>query len=119
MPADPYTSLTNELAALGFTAQQSRPHQLIVSTQEGPVWPNRGNSFWVSHHQGTWFLCTWAPRHYKVPSNQDIAALCSACMAVGDSAMYEVPPDIAARFRLEQIDYREFEQLFPTEGDGD
>jgi hypothetical protein len=40
-------------------------------------------------------------------------------MAVGDSAMYEVPPDIAARFKLEQINERDYELLFPTRDDGD
>ncbi len=62
MSADPYVSLTNALAAIGLTGQRTLPHQLIVSTQEGPVWPNRGNSFWLSHHQGTWYLNTWGAK---------------------------------------------------------
>ena len=119
MAAGPYTSLTNALTAAGLTAQRSRPHQMIVSTQEGPVWPDRGNSFWVSHHQGIWYLSTWAPTYYRVPANQDIVAVCLACMAVGNSAMFQVPPDIVARFGLEQIDDRQYERLFPTEGQGD
>ena len=61
MQADPYISLTEALATVGLTAQQSRPDQLIVSAQQGPVWPNTGNSFWLSHNQGTWYLSTWLP----------------------------------------------------------
>src|SRR5881628_1731158 len=118
MPVDPYTSLTEALEAVGLSAQRSRPDQLIVSTQEGPVWPNRGNSFWLSHHQGIWYLSTWAPTYYRVPANQDIAAVCSACMAAGTSAMFRVPPDIVARFGLQEIDDRQYERLFPTEGQG-
>jgi hypothetical protein len=40
-------------------------------------------------------------------------------MAVGTSAMYRVPPDIVARFELQEIDDRQYERLFPTEGEGD
>ena len=119
MQADPYISLTKALATVGLTAQQSRPDQLIVSTQQGPVWPNTGNSFWLSHNQGIWYLSTWLPACYRVPANQDVVALCSACMAAAASAMYRVPPDIVARFELQEIDDRQYERLFPTEGEGD
>ena len=117
--SDPYISLTEALAAVGLTAQRSRLDQLIVSTQQGPVWPNRGNSFWLSQTQGVWYLSTWLPVCYRVPANQDVVRLCVACMAVGTSAMYRVPPDIVARFELQEIDDRQYERLFPTEGEGD
>jgi hypothetical protein len=40
-------------------------------------------------------------------------------MVAGNSAMYRVPPEIAARFELQEIDDRQYEELFPTEGEGD
>jgi hypothetical protein len=119
MQNDPYISLTEALAAVGLTGQRSSPDQLTVSSQQGPVWPNRGNSFWLSHNQGIWYLSTWLPACYRVPANQDIVALCLAVMAVGTSAMYRVPADIVARFELQEIDDRQDERLFPTEGEGD
>ncbi|SRR5258705_6076005 len=119
MSADPYSSMTKTLAALGLTAQQSRPGQLIVSTQNGPIWPNKGNSFSLSHYQGIWYLSTWSPVYYRIPAGQDVAAVCVACMAVGSSAMYRVPSEIVARFGLQEIDDRQYERLFPTEGQGD
>ncbi len=119
MQFDPYIALTEALASAGLTWQRNRPDQLIVSAQEGPVWPDRGNSFWLSHIQGTWYLSTWSPVCYRVPPNQDIVGLCSACMAAGTSAMYRVAPEIVARFELQEIDERQYERLFPTEGEGD
>ena len=119
MNSDPYTALIAALAAVGLTGQRSRPDQLIVSAQQGPVWPARGNSFWLSQTQGVWYLSTWLPVCYRVPTNQDIIQLCVACMAFGTSAMYRVPPDIVARFKLQEIDDRQYERLFPTEGEGD
>lgn len=119
MLPDPYIALTEALAAVGLTGQRTRSDQLIVSAQEGPAWPNRGNSFWLSWNQGLWYLSTWLRACYRVPANQDIVGLCSACMAIGTSAMYRIPPDIVARFQLQEIDDRQYERLFPTEGEGD
>jgi hypothetical protein len=116
---DPSSALTEALAAVGLTGRRSRPEQLIVSAQQGPVWPNKGNHIWLSFNQGLWYLSTWLPAYYRVPASQDIVALCSACMSIGTSAMCRVPPDIASRFQLQEIDGRQYERLFPTEGDGD
>ena len=119
MPPDSYTSLTTALDAIGLTGQEMRPNQLVVSAQRGPVWPDRGNSFWLSLQSGTWYLSTWSPTCYRIPRGQDIVALCSACMGVGTSAMYRVPDEIAVRFGLEQISDSEFERLFPASDDED
>ncbi len=102
------------LSKLGIVGQMQNPDQLVVSSKQGPVWPNRGNSFWLSRKQGSWYLSTWAPVAYKVPTDQDILALCSACMSIGTSAMYEVPPELVERFNLEQLPEAEFEWLFGT-----
>jgi hypothetical protein len=119
MPIDPYIAVMGALKNAGLTSRRTRPDQLIVSLQKDPVWPNRGNSFWLSHTEGTWYLSTWLPVYYRIPPNQDVVSVCLACMAAGTSAMYRVPPEISARFELQEIDERQYERLFPTEGDSD
>jgi hypothetical protein len=119
MEQDPYISLIKALAVAGLVGQRTLPDQLIVSAQQGPVWPDRGNSFWLSHREGHWYLSTWLPVHYRVSANQNVVQLCSALMAVSASAMYQVPPELVKRFELQEIDDRQFEELFPTEGEGD
>jgi hypothetical protein len=119
MEQDLYIPLIEALTGVGLVGQRNLPDQLIVSSQQGPVWPNRGNSFLLSHREGIWYLSTWLPVHYRVPANQDVVQLCSACMAFGESAIYRVPPGIVARFELQEIDDRQYEELFPTEGEGD
>lgn len=119
METDPYIPLIKALAGVGLIGQRNLPEQLVVSTQQGSVWPNRGNSFLLSHREGVWYLSTWSPVHYRVPAKQDVVELCSACMAVGASAMSRVPPEIVTRFELQEIDERQYEELFPTEGEGD
>ena len=113
MRHDSYASLTDALHPIGLIGQRMGPDQLVVSAQEGPVWPDRGNSFWLSLRSGTWYLSTWAPMRYRIPDDQDVVSLCSACMDFGTSAMQRVPDEIAARFSLEQISDGEFERLFP------
>jgi hypothetical protein len=109
-----YSSISNALEAVGIASRQSRHDQLIVSTQVGPVWPNAGNSFWLSYQKHGWYLSTWLPACYRIPSNQDLVALCVACMEASSSAMYRVPEAIVERFRLERLSEREFEELFPV-----
>jgi hypothetical protein len=118
MQSDPYDVLTKALAPAGLIGQREnagRLSRLIVSSQEGPVWPNRGNSFWLSQKDGVWYLVTWLPACYRVPASQDIVALCSACMLVGTSAMYRVPPEIVASFGLQELDDAEYGRLFSRE----
>ena len=107
-----YASLISALDAIGLTGQQMRPDQLVVSTQRGPVWPDRGNSFWLSLQSGTWYLSTWSPVCYRIPAGQDVVAVCAACMKSGTSAMYQVPEKIAARIGMERISDDEFDRLF-------
>jgi hypothetical protein len=119
MPPDPYILLTKALANVGLVGHQNLPDQLIVSAQHSAAGPDRGNSFWLSYREGFWYLSTCTPVRYRVPASLDIVQLCKACIAVGNSAMDRVPPELVARFRLQEIDARQYEELFPTEGPGD
>lgn len=100
MQFDFYDDVTEELAKLGMVGQMQNEDMLVVSTQQGPVWPDRGNSFWLSRKEGTWYLSTWLPAGYKVPASQDLLTLCSACIS-GPSAMYRVPSEVVKRFGLQ------------------
>lgn len=114
MQPDSYDAVAKALAKRGLIGQMQREDQLVVSSQEGPVWPNRGNSFWLSRKQGTWYLSTWLPAGYRVPAEQDLVALCSACMG-GPSAMYRVPPEVIEQFGLQGLTEMEYDQLFPSD----
>jgi hypothetical protein len=111
MQPETYEAITKALAPLGLVGQMQNENQLIVSSQQGPVWPNRGNSFWLSRQQGVWYLSTWLPAGYRIPADQDLVALCVACMG-GPSAMYRAPPAIIERFRLQVLNQQEYGRLF-------
>ncbi len=114
MQPDSYDAVMIALAKLGLVGHMQSEDQLVVSSQGGPVWPNRGNSFWLSRKQGTWYLSTWLPVGYRILPDQDLVALCSACIG-GASAMYRVPHEVIKRFRLQELEDNEYEQLFPSD----
>ena len=102
-PAEPYEFLSSTLAADDIRCHFQTPQQLTVSRQVGSIWPNAGNSFWVTHATGSWHLFTWSPIGYHVPDDVDIAELCRACMNHGTRAMHVVPEHIVENFRLERL----------------
>lgn len=104
MPSiNPYQQLAAALAHHGIRCQFQAPGQMVVSNQSGAIWPDRGNSFWVTQVDGAWYLFTWSEVGYAVPHTTDMAALCRACMEQGTAAMYAVPPNIVQWFALREL----------------
>lgn len=48
---NPYQQLALALAGDAIRCHFQTPGQMVVSRQIGPVWPDRGNSFWVHPRQ--------------------------------------------------------------------
>lgn len=112
---NPYSAVIKALGERRIEARFQSPDQLVVSLQKGPVWPNAGNSFWISHQNNQWYLCTWVPHCYSVPEATDVVELCSAFVTRGETAQYTVPVDLIERFKLMELDYLEADLLFGFE----
>jgi hypothetical protein len=112
MPGDLYTLLAAALTTRGWKAFLQNADQLLVSSQDGPVWPEQGSSFWVSHRECSWCLTTWAPVGYRVPTDRDIILLCLECLSVGSCAMSRVPDEIVTRFALTELGPEEYNRVF-------
>src|SRR5262249_25755405 len=100
------------LAGDGIRCHFQSAGQMVVSAQVGPVWPDRGNSFWVTHAGGQWHLFTWSPVGYCVPEGADIARLCRVCMAHGSSAMPTVPARIVRECGRSELSDDEAEAVY-------
>jgi hypothetical protein len=98
-----YRPLVEGLRASAVAACFQGPDQLVVSRQDGAVRPSDGNSFWVSHREGIWYLCTWAPTCYRVPREADLVSLCAEFAERAGSAQSRVPPSLVQRYRLVQL----------------
>lgn len=103
MATDVYVNLARALGPDGIRCQFQQPGQMVVSRQVGPIWPDRGNSFWVTQVDQRWYLFTWSPRGYLVPEAADMTELCRACMNSTDRAMGTVPDDIIESFALDPL----------------
>jgi len=108
----PYIGIRESLAQLGIECGINNRHQITVSNQDHDIWPNCGNSFWITVATGSWHLFTWLPVGYRVPDGIDLTELCKQCMAFGDSAMYRVPKTIIDTFGLKEIDDEEAELVY-------
>jgi hypothetical protein len=115
---DPYSDLASALSSEGIRCQFQAEGQMVVSHQVGSIWPDRGNSFWVTHVAGRWYLFTWSPVGYRVPDSADFVAVCRALMAFGHGAMYRVPSEIAEPLGLVELSQDEAEAVSEAMGDG-
>lgn len=73
-----------------------------------------GNSFWIwfNHQSSAWFLSTWSPCHYVIPSSVDVVEVCVQCLFLSDSAMPSLPDAIIAKFNLGQLSETDFDSLY-------
>jgi hypothetical protein len=108
----PYAEIQTSLKQSGISCGVNGRHQITVSVQDHEIWPDAGNSFWITCASGDWHLFTWTPVGYQIPSGTDIAELCRRCIAVGERAMYRVPDDILDEFRLTEMDDDEADSVF-------
>jgi|SRR5271170_3834759 len=107
-----YAELEQSLAPDGIRCQFQTQGQFVVSRQVGPIWPDRGNSFWVTHAGGNWNLFTWAPCGYRLADSGRVAELCRTFMASGDSAQFMVPEVIVKEFGLTELSDEEAEAIY-------
>lgn len=114
-----YGPLINALNASAIQTYFQGPDQLVVSRQTGPVLPNAGNSFWVSHLEETWYIGTWVPTCYVVADQPRLIALCKEFVRFGDTAQAIVPGELVDRFGLTELFDAEVGRIFGLEGDDD
>jgi hypothetical protein len=110
--SDPYKELATALIPDGLQCQFQSAGQMVISRQVGPIWPNRGNSFWVTNVRNQWYLFTWGPVGYAVPATGDMAELCRTCMRCGSSAMAKAPPEIVDKFALVELSEDDLEAVY-------
>jgi hypothetical protein len=73
-----------------------------------------GNSFWIwfDCKSRLWYLSTWAPCHYQLPSFVNIAELCMRCLLLSNSAIPSLPDAIIAEFSLSELSAIAFDSLY-------
>lgn len=108
---DRYPALIAALAALHINARFQNKGQLVVSTQTGQIWPDAGNSFWLTFQGDCCYLSTWGGFAYRIPSETSVPALCVSCMNACECAMGSVPDEIVQQYGLTKLSREAYEQL--------
>jgi hypothetical protein len=106
-----YSPIRDALLPDGIQCGINSRHQISVSTQDGPIWPDRGNSFWITCAPGDWFIFPWYSNGYALPDASRLVELCRRCMKIGDSAMYSIPDEVIAEFALRPLTENEAEAV--------
>jgi hypothetical protein len=96
-----YNELTECLAKKGIFSFFQKPEQLVVSLAF-PHLPEN-NSFWVTHYQSVWYLCTWLPEMYRVPVNQDMCEVCAGILSSSKEAIYRVDDACIVKYQLDHL----------------
>ena len=113
--SDEFSEIEQGLRDRGNSAYRQRPRQIFLSRQRGPVRPDAGNSFWICRLGEDWYVCTWAPYYYRVPSSSSVLDVAEAFVDVGKSAQPRVSAELIARFGLVETDYDEFDGHWKAE----
>ena len=104
-----YLELANRLKEKGIDCYMQGTDQLIVSN-ENPALPS-SNCFWAIKKDDDWYVGTWLPAAYHVPTEADIGNICEVIFRSSDKAIYTIDPDLASRMRLRRLDDDEIETL--------
>lgn len=99
----PYRELVAAIQVDQIVCSFIRPHQLTVSTQTGPIWPDAGNSFWVTHATGEWTIFSWSPVGYSIADPTDLPRFCRTCVVTGSRAMHLIPDELVKEFGLKRL----------------
>jgi hypothetical protein len=90
-------------------------NQVVVSKQEGEVFPDKGNSFWITCDESEYFLCTWSPVCYRVTKESKFIALCVAFLNQGSQALPKIPSDLCERYEAIPLSDEETDILLGEE----
>jgi len=104
-----FRSLVERLGTVGIGSYLQEPDMLVVSNQN-PAWPS-SNSFWVRKDDQVWFIGTWAPAIYRIPSDQDVVKVCEVVFRSSSTAIYTIEESIIEEFKLGKLTDEEMESL--------
>ena len=110
MREEDYAEIKEAVEEAGFFTIL-RPNEneiMLVSHRTGERL--HGNSFRVSVKGSRWYLVTWSPVFYEVPSCVDLTALCLDCLRASRTPIPAVPPDIASRYQLVEVSEEEYDR---------
>jgi hypothetical protein len=104
-----YFELEQSLRAKGIGSYFQNENLLVVSNAN-PAMPD-SNSFWITCKAGEWYLGTWLPSVYRIPTTADVPVICEAVFNSAPKAVWELDNRLAAELGLRRLTETEIESL--------
>ena len=101
-----YSALTNAIENAGFFTTFQPIEETcgrIVCASHGGDWGMGGFSFWIAVRNGRWFIATWAPRFYEIPSAEDVVSVAIEALRNNDRKGYDINKEIKEQFSLIEV----------------
>lgn len=110
MPTQPtYKELAAFLESKRIGSYLQGSDQLVISNQN-PALPS-SNSFWAMKRDNAWYLGTWSPAIYEVPSGDHVCEACEKIFRSSPTAISVIHDDLVAQFHLRRLTDEEIEEL--------
>ena len=117
-----YDSLARAVSDAGFftngVEDHGTWHRTCVCSKRRPSGGFTGNSFWVSHDAGTWYLGTWGGNEYRLPDDHRLAELCISWLSrAPDDTRSDFDDQLKLEFGLVPVSDDESDGLDPRMDD--
>jgi hypothetical protein len=96
-----YKELAGWLRASDIGSYMQRHDQMVVSNAN-PAMPT-GNCFWVTLKDKEWYLGTFLPAIYLIPSDQSVGAVCEAVFRSSGTTIYTIRQNLIDRYNLQRL----------------
>lgn len=104
-----YQELGKWLQDHGIGSYFQGDDQLILSGQN-PALPS-SNCLWVQKKGNEWYIGTWLPAAYRVPTTQDIRYVCETVFRSSARAIYTIEQAITEPLNLRRLTDEEMDEL--------
>lgn len=94
--------------------------RLVCASQELLNRSLGGNSFliWKCPKTERWYLSTWAPSHYMIPSSINLVDFCLKCLSLSKRAISNLPNEIIKQYNLLELSNSDFDVMYNGKEDG-
>lgn len=99
-----FQAVYDRVLSCGLRAEFREHEDRLVCAADGGVNWMAGPSVWIATKFTRWYISTWVPRIYEVPSVSVLGAVAVATMTHPNaSPLYEIPADVRKEFGLREL----------------
>lgn len=101
-----YSDVSKSLRARGIATHSNGDNnwQMVCSTGDFWTGPFSSSSVWMAKDAESWYIVTWAPVCYRIPSEADLISVCADVLSSSPTALYRIPTDLVSKYGLIELE---------------